>query len=76
LSVEHRGAFHGTGDFLLDAVDNGTIFTWVEDFVPPLGPLGEAAFALVVRPHLERVFTRSLENLGRIVVEGSAHDAT
>lgn len=76
LSVAHRGAFHGTGDFLLDAADNGTIFTWVEDFAPPLGPLGEAAFSLLVRPHLERVFRRSLENLGRIVTERAAHPST
>lgn len=66
MDVEHRGQFHGTGSFLLDPVHNGTIFTWVEDFRPPLGSLGELAFALVVRPHLRRVFARSMENVARL----------
>ena len=66
MDVEHRGQFHGSGQFLLDPTDNGTIFTWIEDFVPPLGPLGEAVFALVVRPHLLRVFARSMENVRRL----------
>lgn len=66
MAVEHRGQFQGTGEFRLDEVDNGTIFTWVEDFRPPLGRLGELAFAFVVRPHLKRVFTRSMENVARL----------
>jgi hypothetical protein len=66
MDVVHRGQFHGTGQFLLDRVDNGTIFTWIEDFEPPLGMLGEAGFALVVRPHLMRVFARSLANVKRL----------
>jgi len=66
MDVEHRGQFHGTGSFLLDPVHNGTIFTWIEDFRPPLGPLGEAVFAIVVRPHLRRVFVRSMENVARL----------
>jgi uncharacterized protein YndB with AHSA1/START domain len=66
MDVAHRGQFHGTGSFVLEPVENGTIFTWVEDFRPPFGPLGEAGFALVVRPHLLRVFARSLENVRRL----------
>jgi len=69
LDVEHRGQFEGTGSFLLDRVHNGTILTWVEDFAPPLGPLGEAGFALAVRPHLLRVFARSMENVRRLAIE-------
>ena len=69
MDVEHRGQFKGTGSFLLERVHNGTIFTWVEDFEPPLGPLGEAGFALAVRPHLVRVFGRSLANVRRLAVE-------
>jgi carbon monoxide dehydrogenase subunit G len=63
MDVVHRGQFHGTGRFLLERIDQGTRFTWTEDFRPPLGPLGEAAFALVIRPHLRRVFNRSMTNL-------------
>lgn len=66
MDVLHRGQFHGTGSFVLAPVAGGTIFTWVEDFSPPLGALGEFAFRLVVRPHLTQVFTRSLANLKRL----------
>ena len=63
LGVLHRGMFSGTGAFRLQAHDGGTLFIWREDFKPPLGGLGEFAHSLVVRPHLERVFRRSLANL-------------
>jgi carbon monoxide dehydrogenase subunit G len=66
MDVEHRGQFHGSGQFLLAPVDGGTLFTWIEDFRPPLGALGEAVFSLVVRPHLLRVFARSMENVRRL----------
>ncbi len=66
MDVEHRGQFHGTGSFLLEATHNGTTFIWIEDFVPPLGPLGELVFALIVRPHLRRVFARSMENVRQL----------
>ncbi|MDP9238969.1 MAG: SRPBCC family protein [Chloroflexota bacterium] len=69
MDVEHRGQFHGTGQFLLAPVDGGTLFTWTEDFRPPLGALGEAAFSLAVRPHLLRVFSRSMENVRRLAEE-------
>jgi hypothetical protein len=64
-----RIALRGTGSFVLDQVYNGTIVTWIEDFRAPLGRLGEAGFALAVRPHMQRVFARSLENLRRLAVE-------
>jgi hypothetical protein len=73
MDVEHRGQFHGSGQFLLEGVDNGTIFTWIEDFAPPLGPLGELVFALVVRPYLLRVFARSMANVARLA-EASERD--
>ena len=72
MDVEHRGQFHGTGSFLLDRVDNGTIFTWIEDFRPPLGPLGEIVFAAIVRPHLIRVFARSMANVARLAAASAA----
>lgn len=66
MGVEHRGQFHGTGQFVLEPADGGTLFTWTEDFRPPFGALGEAVFALVVRRHLLRVFARSMENVRRL----------
>ena len=66
MDVEHRGQFHGTGSFVLDAVDGGTLFTWTEEFEAPLGRLGEFVFSLVVRPHLMRVFARSMANVARM----------
>lgn len=66
MDVEHRGQFKGTGQFLLEPAHNGTTFIWIEDFAPPLGRLGELVFALVVRPHLRRVFARSLANVRRL----------
>jgi hypothetical protein len=67
MDVLHRGQFHGTGAFELQPFAGGTLFTWTEDFRPPLGPLGELVFRLVVRPHLRRVFARSLANLKSLV---------
>lgn len=72
MDVAHRGQFAGSGQFLLDPVENGTIFTWIEDFRPPLGALGELAFAAVVRPHLMRVFARSMANVRRLAEEVAA----
>ncbi|MEX2247730.1 MAG: SRPBCC family protein [Dehalococcoidia bacterium] len=66
MDVLHRGQFHGTGSFVLEPSAGGTTFVWTEDFRPPLGPLGEAMFSLIVRPHLRRVFARSLANVRRL----------
>jgi uncharacterized protein YndB with AHSA1/START domain len=68
--VEHSGQFTGTGSFIIEAAPGGTIFTWIEDFKPPLGPLGELGFSLIVGPHMKRVFGRSLDNLRRLAEEG------
>ena len=75
MDVAHRGQFLGSGSFLLEAVDNGTIFTWIEDFQPPFGPLGELGYAIVVRPHLLRVFARSMGNVKRLA-EAKAQQST
>jgi uncharacterized protein YndB with AHSA1/START domain len=64
--VEHSGQFTGTGAFILEPAPGGTVFRWLEDFKPPLGPLGELGFKLIVGPHMRRVFGRSLANLRRI----------
>ena len=66
MDVLHRGQFSGTGSFIVERIDNGSIFTWIEEFTPPLGPLGELGFRLAVGPHLTRVFNRSMENVKRI----------
>ena len=63
MDVEHRGQFHGTGSFLLERRHDGTTFIWIEDFAPPLGSSARLSFAVVIRPHLRRVFARSLENV-------------
>ena len=66
IGVVHRGRFTGTAYFRLEPVHGGTVFVWHEEFKPPLGRLGEVAHALIVRPHLERVFLRSMENVRRL----------
>jgi uncharacterized protein YndB with AHSA1/START domain len=70
FDVEHSSGVTGTGAFIIEAAPGGCIFTWVEDFKPPLGPLGELGFTLVVGPHMKRVFGRSLDNLRRLAEEG------
>ena len=64
--VEHTGQFTGTGAFVLEPAPGGTLFRWLEDFNPPLGPLGELGFKLLVGPSMRRVFRRSLDNLRRL----------
>ena len=64
--VEHKGQFSGTGAFILEPAPGGTVFRWLEEFEPPLGPLGELGFKLLVGPHLRRVFGRSLANVRRL----------
>jgi hypothetical protein len=69
--VAHDGQlFSGTGAFVLEPAPGGTIFIWIEDFKPPLGPLGEIGYKLVVGPHLKRTFGRSLDNLRRMAEGG------
>jgi carbon monoxide dehydrogenase subunit G len=69
FDVEHSGGVTGTGAFVIEGVPGGSVFTWVEDFKPPVGPLGELGFSLLVGPHMRRVFGRSLDNL-RSLAEG------
>jgi hypothetical protein len=69
--VEHSGQVTGTGAFVLEPAPGGTVFRWLEDFKPPLGPLGELGFKLIVGPYMRRVFTRSLANLRQLAeIEG------
>jgi hypothetical protein len=70
-SVIHTGQFTGTGYFELKPEAQGAEFIWVEEFRPPLGPLGELAFNLLVGPHLRTVFMRSMENVKRLAEESA-----
>lgn len=63
MSVVHRGQFTGSASFLLSPTSGGTVFRWLETFDPPLGPAGEVAHLLFVKPHLRRVFKRSMNNV-------------
>ena len=74
FDVKHVGSFSGTGAFILEAVPNGTVFTWIEDFQPPLGPLGELGFSVLVGPHLRRVFRRSMDNVRRLAEASHEHE--
>jgi hypothetical protein len=69
FDIDHIGQFTGTGEFILQPVAGGTLFTWREVFKPPLGVLGEIGFALVVGPHLRSVFRRSMTNVKRLSEE-------
>ena len=66
FDVKHVGSFSGTGSFLLEPVRGGTVFIWLEEFKPPLGPLGGLGFAMLVGPHLRRMFRRSMDNVRRL----------
>lgn len=69
MDVEHIGRVRGTGSFVLEPSGEGTNLTWVERVRVPLGVVGEALFAVAVRPHLRRVFGRSLGNVGLLAIE-------
>ncbi len=71
FDVAHEGQFSGTGAFIVEPVRGGSVFTWIEDFEPPLGLLGELGFSIAVGPHLRRVFARSMDNVRRLA-EGSS----
>jgi hypothetical protein len=72
FGVVHRGQFTGTAFFRLKPAPGGTVFVWYEEFVPPLGPLGELGFDLFVGPHLRRVFGRSMNNVRRLAEAATA----
>jgi hypothetical protein len=72
LAVVHRGQFTGTAYFRIEAVPGGCVFTWYEQFKPPLGSLGELGFRWLVGPHLRRVFSRSMENVRQMAERQSS----
>ncbi len=62
----HKGSFTGTAEFRLEDAPGGTVFVWLEEFQPPLGPVGELGWSLAVGPHLRTVFGRSMDNVRRL----------
>jgi carbon monoxide dehydrogenase subunit G len=66
LGVEHLGFVHGTGEWRLEPVAEGTRFTWVEELRLPFGMLGEIAIG-VYGPVQRAMLRRSTRNLGAIV---------
>lgn len=71
FAIDHVGQFTGYGYFRLNPEGKGTVFTWVEEFKPPLGPLGELGFFLIIGPHLRSVFRRSMDNVKRLAEAGA-----
>ena len=69
LGVEHLGVVLGTGEWVLEPVDEGTRFTWVEEVRLPLGMLGELAIR-AYGPVQRAMLRRSTRNL-RAIVEAS-----
>lgn len=72
IEVVHNGQFTGEAFFRLQPAPGGTIFIWREEFDPPLGPLGELGAALVVSPHLRRVWAKSMDNVRELAEKRGA----
>ncbi|HLF76224.1 MAG TPA: SRPBCC family protein [Dehalococcoidia bacterium] len=72
LGVRHSGGFNGTGEVIIEPAPGGSVFTWREVFEPPLGPVGELGFKLIVGPHMRSVFKRSMENVRRLAEEAQS----
>lgn len=77
LTVEHLGSvITGTGTFELEATPVGTRIVWWEEVDPPLGAVGELGARLVVRPYVERLFSRSLDHLKRLCEREARRERT
>jgi hypothetical protein len=62
-TVKHLGTIvRGTGTFTVRPAPGGSIFTWSEDVIPPLGRLGSAGWPLA-RPAFELMMRTSLKRL-------------
>jgi uncharacterized protein YndB with AHSA1/START domain len=60
------GNVPGSGSFILEPAPGGTVFIWQEELRPPLGPVGQVGWKLLLQSHLTRVFGRSMDNVRRI----------
>jgi len=62
LVIAHRSFIRGTGQWLLDAVDGGTRFTWTEELRLPLPVVGEIALR-VYRPFMHLLMGSAIAGL-------------
>lgn len=67
LVMGHRSFVGGTGTWILEPVDAGTRFTWIEDLSLPLPVVGEIALA-VYRPFMRWLMGKAMADLGRFIV--------
>jgi hypothetical protein len=64
-TVKHLGTIvRGTGTFANTGTARGSVFTWSEDVIPPLGKLGQFGWP-VVRPAFEQMMKISLQRLAK-----------
>jgi carbon monoxide dehydrogenase subunit G len=71
LAVDHVGVVVGKGEWNLEPTEDGTRFTWFEDFRMPPPVLG--GFALwIYSPFQRAMLRRSIRNLKRLVEAGPA----
>lgn len=77
LTVEHLGnVITGTGTFQLEPTPVGTRVIWREEVEPPLGRLGELGARLLVRPYVQRLFSRSIDNLKQLCEREARRERT
>jgi uncharacterized protein YndB with AHSA1/START domain len=70
IQVIHVGwPIRGPAWFELTPEGGGTLFHWVEELDPPLGPVGEAGARLLRRP-IEGVLLASARRFANLVVPG------
>ena len=73
LVVAHRRGIGGRGEWLLEPVFGGTLFTWTEDLRLPIPVLGELALR-VYRPFMRWLMGGAMNDLaGFVRREGSAY---
>ncbi|HEY3210084.1 MAG TPA: SRPBCC family protein [Actinomycetota bacterium] len=71
LAIDHVGVVVGVGEWLLEATEGGTRFTWSETFRMPPPLLGDLALWLY-SPFQRFMLRRSIRNLRRLVETPSA----
>jgi carbon monoxide dehydrogenase subunit G len=71
MAVDHVGLVMGVGEWHLEPTEDGTRFTWSEDFRIPPPVLGDLAL-WIYSPFQRAMLRRSIRNLKRLVETGSA----